>query len=181
MKTTLILLGMFTVTMPLHAGWFVQPDTARIQYSSKQSEGYESFDEALKELSESGRIEKLDGIIAHELLPDDALQNELFAALERDAPQKLAVALKSSGNMHNQKMRQLWDSFAKALLATPTVTKLNASLAGYGLTVGRPEVEKFELRNTSTDSRRRFHDTLWLYVTKSPDHARGCVTSSVLL
>jgi hypothetical protein len=168
MKTILIL-GFFSITLSLHAGWIVRTDSARIEYSAEPDKGYKSFDEALKDMADNGRIQKLDGIVAHPLLADETFQMELFAGLERNAPRELKEAQKSAGNMHNPKMLQLWKPFEKALLATPTITKLNTSLAAYGLTISHPEVEKFELRNTLADSRRRFHGSLWLYVTKSPN------------
>lgn len=166
------LLCFLSISLPVQAGWLVTPDGARITYSAKQSEGYASFDQALQELSDSGRIQKLDGIFAHWLLPDDTFQKEIFTTLERDAPRELTEALKSAGNMHNPKMHQLWKSFEKALLATPTITKLNASLAPHGLTVSRASVEKFELGKGETETGHRFHGTLFLGVTKSPDRMK---------
>jgi len=171
MKTISYLIGFLCISVSLNAGWYVHPDTAQIGYSAKQGEGYGSFDEALKLLSANGNIQKLDGLEACWLLQDETLQKEVFAALERDAPRELKEALKSSGNMHNPKMVQLWKPFEKALLATPTLTKLNASLAPYGLTISHAGAEKFELRSIPEDSRRRFHGLLMLYVTKSPTRA----------
>ncbi len=154
------------IPLPLHAGWVVRPDSNMIAYSTKQGEGYESFDEALKALADDGRIQKLDAIAGISLFPDEALQQEIFADLERNAPEELKEAQQSAGNMHNPKMHKLWKPFEKALLATSTITKLNTSLAAYGLTISRAGVEKFELRATLTDANRRFHGILWLYVTK---------------
>ncbi len=152
------------IPLSLHGGWVVRPDSAMIAYSPKQGEGYESFDKALKALADNGRIQKLDAIAGTSLLPDETLQKEIFADLERNAPDELKEARESAGNMHNPKMQKLWKHFEKALLATPTITKLNASLATYGLTISRAGVEKFELRTTLTDANRRFHGVLWLYV-----------------
>lgn len=154
------------------AGW-VAEENGRIDYSQNPAQGHATFDAALKKLSDSGLIAKLDVIGAHELLREDALQDEIFAALERDAPRQLAEALKSSGNMHNPKMIQLWDPFRKALLASPTITRLDASLARYGLVVSRVGFEKFELRSTLTDPRRRFHGSLWLNVSMLPRPGAG--------
>jgi hypothetical protein len=162
----------FTLTLALHAGWAVRPDVARIGYTPKQGEGYESFDEALKDLSDSGRVQELDGISAYELLADGKFQEELFTGLKRDAPKELKEARKSAGNMHNPKMQLLWKPFEKTLPNTTTITKLNASLAVYGLTISGAGVEKFELRSTLTDPKRRFHGLLWLYVTKRSAPAR---------
>jgi len=171
MKTISFLIGFLCINASLNAGWYVHPDTAQIGYSAKQGEGYVSFEEALKSLSANGNIQKLDGIEAYWLLQDETLQKDVFAALERDAPRELKEALKSSGNMHNPKVVQLWKPFEKALLATPTITKLNVSLAPYGLTISHAGAEKFELRSTPEDPRRHFHGLLLLYITKSPTRA----------
>ena len=168
MKTILIL-GLFSLTLPLHAGWIVEQDAARIKYVAEQGKGYDSFDDALKNMSDSSRIQKLDVIVAFPLLSDETFQAELLAGLEQDAPRELREAQKSAGNMHNPKMIQLWKPFEKALLATPTIAKLNTSLAVYGITISRPGIEKFELRSIQDDSKRRFHGLLWLYVTQLPD------------
>jgi hypothetical protein len=164
----LLLLGLLGMAPSLYAGWIVLPDADRIRYSADQREGYASCDEALMALSDRGGIRRLDGIVAYALLLDDTFQAELIAGLERDAPRELKEARESAGNMHNPKMIQLWKPFEKALLATPTITKLNAVLAAYDLTISRSGVEKFEFRNTPTDSRRRFQGLLWLYVTAKP-------------
>lgn len=168
MKATFIFVSFISLSLSLHAGWIVRPDVTRIEYSTEQGEGYQSFDEALKELSNSGRIQTVDGIVAYQLLGDDTLQKDVFTALERDTPRELKEALNSSGNMHNPKMAQLWKPFERALLAAPTLTQLKLSLAPYGLAISRAGVEKFELRSTRTDARRRFHGMLWLHITKSP-------------
>lgn len=165
------ILVFFTLALALHAGWAVSGDT-RIIYTAKQDQGYGSFDEALKDLSDSGRVQDLDGIVAYQLLSDEKFQAEIMAGLERDAPKELKEAGKSAGNMHNPKMNQLWKPFQKALLNTPTITKLNASLAAYGLVISGAGVEKFEFRSTLKDSNRRFQGLLWLHVTKRSDQAK---------
>lgn len=170
MRIRALLVSLLLLCHPLHAGWIVKFDS-RIVYSAKAAEGHATFEEALNELSESGRTEKLDGIVAHELLEDDTLQREIFAGLESSASRQLSEALKSAGNMHNPKLRELWPFFEKALLATPTISALNASLARHRLIIARPSVEKFELRSTPTDARRRFHGSLWLHITKMPSPA----------
>ena len=156
--------------MSVHAGWIVVQDPVQISYSAKQGEGYDTFDEALKSMSANGSIQKLDGIEAYWLLADETLQKEVFSTLERDASRELKEALKSYGNMHNPKMQKLWRPFKKALLAAPTITKLNVSLASYGLTISSAGVEKFELQSRTIDAERRFHGMLRLYITKSPPH-----------
>lgn len=168
MKTRLLSLVFLCLALPLHAGWLVSPDAAGVRYSSKQGEGYATFDEALKDLSDSGRIQKMKWI-GVDLFGDEKFQRELFDSLERDAPRELREALESSGNMHNPKMHQLWKPFQKAFSATPTIAKLNASLALYGLTISRPGVEKFELGSSPTDPKRRFYGLLSFSVIKSPD------------
>jgi hypothetical protein len=149
----------------------VQPDAAHITYSANPKEGYASCDEALKEMAAEGRIQKLDAIVAYALLPDETLQSEVFAGLERIAPLELKAARESAGNMHDPAMHQLGKAFSKALLATPTLTRLNASLAVHGLVIAKAEVEKLELRNTLIDPRRRFTGMLWLCVTPAAGNA----------
>jgi hypothetical protein len=166
MKTTLLSVSFLGLALSLQAGWVVPPDSTRIVYSAQPGDGYASFDECLTVLADNGRLQKLDGVTAYSLLPNEAFQKELFAVLERDAPRELKEALKSAGNMHNPKLQQLWPLFQKALLATATVTKLNASLAAYGLTISRAEVEKFELRKNEEGV--RFSGLLSLSITKAP-------------
>jgi hypothetical protein len=168
MKTTFLFIFIFSIALPLHAGWLVAKDFTRITYSSKQGEGHASFDEALKELSKGGHIQKL-VVIDLFLSSDEALQNELFAGLARDAPYELKEALASSGNMHNPKIQQLRKPFDKALLATPTIKKLSASLAVHGLTISRVSCEKFSLISTPANPKRHFFGTVWLDVSKSKD------------
>ncbi len=108
MKTTLLSIAFLSVALPLHAGWLVQPNAARIGYSAEQDKGHATFDEALGELSGSGRVQKLDGIDGFELFSEEAFQKEIFSGLERDAPRELKESLESSGNMHNPKLQQLW-------------------------------------------------------------------------
>jgi hypothetical protein len=159
-----ILLAIFAFT--LHAGWVVQPGSARIQYS--ETAGHETFEAALKEMADAGRIQSLNGIIAYSLLSKESFQKELFAALERDAPRELKEALTSAGNMHNPKMHQLWKRFEKSFLTTPTITKLNTSLAPHALTLSSVSMEKFSIIKSRATSPPRFFGILWLTITKAP-------------
>lgn len=161
-----IFLSFFQIALTLHAGWIVTAGSPSLVYSARQGEGHDSLEDALQELSDSGRSRELDVITAHWLLQDDAFQQELFAGLEREVPGELAAARKSAGNMHNPKMLQLGKPFKRVLLTTPTITKLNASLAVHGLIISGVGVEKFELRSTLNDPRDRFHAFLWLNVTR---------------
>jgi hypothetical protein len=166
MKTTLLFIVFCSIALPLRAGWLVAKDFTRITYSWKQGEGHVSFDEALKELSKGNHIQKL-VVIDLFLSSDEALQNELFAGLASDASRELKEALASSGNMHNPKIQQLWKPFEKALLATPTMKRLSASLAVHGLTISRVSCEKFSLISTPITPKRHFFGTVWLDITKS--------------
>jgi hypothetical protein len=167
MKTLLLAIILLSTALPLHSGWVVTPNAARIAYSAEPGKGHVTFEEALKELSDSGAIQKLATINGFELFAEESFQNELFAGLERDAPHELREGRESSGNMHNPKMNQLRMPFEKALLATPTITKLNASLAAHGLAITGSNTEKLELRNTPTNPRVRFYGILYLSVTQS--------------
>lgn len=112
----LILAGLFlgmSITS-LNAGWIVEPEHARIEFSAQPDSGHATFDEALKELVDAGRIQAFEGIVAHALMRDETFQKELFSALEKKSPRELREALKSAGNMHNPKMYQLQSPFQKA-------------------------------------------------------------------
>lgn len=166
MKTNFLFVVFFSIALPLHAGWIVATDFTRIRYSSKPSEGHASFDEALKEMSNGGHTQKL-AVIDFFLPLDEALQKELFAGLKRDAPRELKEAMASSGNMHHPKIQQLWKPFTKALLATPTIKRLSASLAVRGITISHVGCEKFSLVSTPANPARHFFGTVWLDVAKS--------------
>ncbi len=185
MKAKLALIGFISITQSLLAGWVVETSgeaTGRIKFvpTSDQSQlkhsteiGVESvsFDEALKKLSDAGLIQKLSITSAWTLLSEDSFQDEIFAVLERKAPDRLKEALKSSGNMHNPKVEALYGDFVKALLSTPTITKLNASLAPYHFKVSDAvsdlDIEEFTLEKVPKDSKRRFHGALRLTIAKS--------------
>lgn len=174
MKPTLLSIACLCITLPLHAGWLVPADGGRIKYTVEEDVGHATFDGALKELSASGRIRRLDGINGFELFSEENFQTELFSGLERDAPRELKGAMESAGNMHNPKMHQLRKLFERTLLGTPTITKLNASLAAYGLTISQLSCEKFELRRPNENSNHRFYGSLWLTVTRSDDSVLSC-------
>lgn len=86
--------------------------------------------------------------------------------LKRDAPRELEQALQSAGNMHNPKMYSLAQPFAKAILQTPTVTKIDAALALYELRIAKAAFEKFEIRKDAAGP--RFYGALSLTVGKAP-------------
>lgn len=169
MKTAFILavLLLGTAITTMHAGWIAVTDHARIHYLAQPNVGHATFDEALKELADANRVQAFDGIVAHALMHDETFQKELFSAFEHDSPRELKEALKSAGNLHNPKMNQLAKRFVKAVLATPTVRRINAALAAYGLRVSGAGIEKFGIRKN--DAGPRFSGSLWLTVTKSPN------------
>ena len=100
MKSIQFHIALLSFALPLHAGCIVPPNAAGIGYSAAQGKGHATFDEALKDLAATGRVQKLVGIDGFELFSEETFQKELFSGLERDAPRELKEALESSGNMH---------------------------------------------------------------------------------
>ncbi len=128
-----------------------------------------SFDEVLEAAAKANHLQKVEerGIGGGGFLEEGAFQDELFAALKKGAPKQLQEALKSSGNMHNPKMYELWEPFQKAVLDTPTIAKLNISLGAYGLHISGVSVpEKLELRKAEGGRRYFWGMGLGLKVSK---------------
>jgi hypothetical protein len=166
MKAAVLSLLLFGAIFPSHAGWIVGIDPVGISYSVEPGKGYESFEDALKELAAAGRIEKLKGISAWQMLKSDSFQKELAAELERTAPKEWQAAQKSAGNMHNPKMGKLWAPFKNAVLATPTIRELGDALAHYSLEFTEVSCEKFEYRATPGKPERRFSGSIWIDIEK---------------
>ena len=177
-----------TLTSPNLQAWLTQLERRDMNVQMpkfKLETDYKEMKKALKELSDSGRIRNMKWL-GVDLLGDEKFQKELSDCLERDARRELKEALESFGNMHNPKMNQLWKPFQKAFSATPTISKFNASLATYGLTISKVGCEKFELRKDSSDPKRHFSGSLWLDVATVnkaglPDNARTIFDNPVLL
>jgi hypothetical protein len=96
---------------PAFAGWtsgvnpkhLVSPGLASIVYSPDQKEGAPTFKEALDALARAGKVQRLEVITLHWLVQEASFQKELMAGLQTSAPNELAEALSSAGNMHNPK------------------------------------------------------------------------------
>jgi len=155
---------------PCEGGWILHQNATRISYSFDREKRLLSLDDALKELSDSGRIQSLNHIFAHALVDDDTFQKELFEGLQRNAPRQLTEALESSGNMHNPKMIALAKPFAEVVMTTPTVIGFNNKLVPYGLKIEKGSFEKLELRKSSSVYGRRFSCGLVFDVTTLTAH-----------
>lgn len=129
----------------------------------EQGKGRASFSDAVKELTDFPRLAAKGFIGGANLFEDSAFQDEVFAALKKDAPKELQGALKSAGNMHNPKMHELWDAFHKAAMNTSFIRDANTVLLPHGLHISHIGVEKFEPRKT--DEGRRFFGIMYLTLT----------------
>jgi len=95
-------------------------------------------------------------------LEDCKVQNEIKAYYQKNLPKSLKVALKSSGNLHNPKLKPLINSFPSAFKSTSLYKKLSTTLEirGYKL---KKEVsfEKFKIFKTKNSY--LFHADIWLH------------------
>jgi len=153
------------------AGWTssVRPDDdrfspARASIAYVEDGGLPAFKDALNKLAQSDHIQRLEFIELHWLVSDSTFQHEVFSALEQSVPRELDAAKRSAGNMHNPKMTALRAPFAQAVLATPTVTKINTELARFGLRVSRIDQEKLSLIRDDK-GQQQFICFLWLIVS----------------
>ena len=88
------------------------------------------------------------------------IQSEVLAEFKTRYPDLLDAAFKSSGNMHNPKVLPLRSRFSECLLATPTLTKINAVLNEHGYSITKVSFEKFWIDKTSETM--PFHAIIWL-------------------
>ncbi len=163
------------------AGWVVQAihketKVEKIRYvliyHSEPDQGTRSFDQAIENLTQNADLAALQTLVLHQLVGEPRFQTEVFDQLEKIAPETLGAATRSSGNMHNPKMRDLHADFSKAVLTTPTIAAIATSLAEHKMKISRPSFEKLELY--SADETRRFNCALWLSIEPIPapsDHA----------
>jgi len=170
------LAAILLLTTPAFAGWeyslHTYPDHHERAVVSKYTEpdrGVATLDEVLKHLKEAGNIDKLDFIGFFGISKEDVFQKEIFQTLEQIAPKELSAAKRSAGNMHNPRMLDLHGGFKKAVLATPTVKAMNASLAQYGFTITSVGHEKLSLEGEKEN--RRFYCFLTLSI--SPLRSEG--------
>jgi hypothetical protein len=140
-----------------------QVDGARyvLCYHADGDRAAESLGKILPALAESGKLSFIHTLTIHDLVKDGTFQKEVFEQLEKIAPETLAAARRSAGNMHNPKMEALRDAFGKAVLQTPTVTALSAVFAAHGMKISKASFEKLELEN---EHGLRFRCMLWMIV-----------------
>ena len=172
MKNLIIFLALFATAAASWAGWTVydypdfsaHPGMVSLDYSTNRSEGYANFGDAFKQLQRRGAAQRLKTVIIHEFLRETDYQKELFSVLERSAPKALHEALRSSGNMHNPKMDQLYRPFMEAVLLTPRVRKIAAELGTQHLKVTHASGDKFMLFREG--GKRRFYCGLVLGIDR---------------
>jgi len=136
---------------PEDSSWL--PGKAFIKYLPDDQEGLESFSDALTALEQSGRADHLHSIILHGLVRNPTFQKELRAELNRLAPEQLAEAERSSGNMHNPKLVPLNKILDEVVLAMPMIQGFDSELASVGLRIDGASHEKlfFWRREGGTD------------------------------
>jgi hypothetical protein len=172
MKNIIKFFAIFALAAPVWAGWTVYdypefsayPGMAGLNCSTNRSEGYADFGDALKQLERRGWAQRLKTLVIHDFIHEADFQKELFSVLQRTAPKALHEALRSSGNIHNPKVDQLYGPFMEAVLLTPRVRKIAGELASQHLKVMKASGEKFELMKEKGE--RRFWCTLVLDIDK---------------
>jgi hypothetical protein len=132
--------------------WVASVATGRasIEYSAHSIPGehaHATLDRALRELAAHDRVLALREISARDLLQDQVFQRELFSALEAEAPGELHEALSLTGGARPPKMARLWKPFERAVLATPTIRKVNSRLDAFGLQVSGISFEQLEIKH----------------------------------
>lgn len=125
--------------------------------------GVATLELALNKLGKNGIPKKLAHIYAPGLVADLVFQQEVFAELERIAPEELAAAKRSSGNIHNPKMIALHKALPEAIVATPTVKAIEKTLATCGWRISRASHEKLFFIKGEAGA-LRFSCFLWLTV-----------------
>jgi hypothetical protein len=175
MKALIFAVMIFSSTSAT-AGWvgganpnhLVSPGQAGIAYVPDK--GQLTFEDALRTLVRDGHIGRLESVALHWLVQDLGFQSELIAALQYVAPEDLAAAQHSAGNIQNPEMVQLRRSLSTAVLSTPTAKSINTSLSRYGLHVSGVEHEK--LTFVGPPDNRRLMCFLWLKISPLSAPAR---------
>jgi hypothetical protein len=147
-----------TEVVPKETG--VKGDRYVLIYHPDTDRGTKSIGKAIDNLSQAGHVYALQTLAIHGLIQDETFQKEVFEQLEKIAPELLAAATRSAGNMHNPKMTALRADFARAVMGTPTVTAFATALAAHGMKISRPSFEKLELHKK--DQGHVFSCALWL-------------------
>jgi hypothetical protein len=148
---------------PEDSSWL--PGKAFIKFLPDDREGLDSFGDALVALKQSGSADHLHSIILHALVSNPTFQNELRAELNRLAPDQLAEAEKSSGNMHNPKLVPLNEVLDEVVLAMPMIQGFGSELAPEGLRIEGASHEKLFVWQQGNATEISF--ALWLGVTDS--------------
>ena len=110
-------------------------------------------------------LSKIDGNFAIRImlpLEDCKMQNELKAYYLKNLPKSLKFALKSSGNLHNPKLKPLINSFPSAFKSTSLYKKVKIILEIWDYKLEKDiSFEKFVLYKT--ENSYLFHADIWLH------------------
>lgn len=175
-RTTLyfliIIILLFHLIVPAaYCGWIADiygphdkvPNYVGIRYYADDAKGYKTIKGALVEISSKGILKHLIGINISELLRGNAVfQKEIFTELRLNRFTELNAALQSSGNIHNPKIRALYDHFAQAVLQTATIKRINTELESFGLGIFEASPEKLTI--IETNGEKNFDAILYLNV-----------------
>lgn len=163
-----------SITTAGYCGWIADiygpndkvPKYVGIRYYADEAKGYKTIKGALEEIASKGVLKHLIGINISEVLREDSIfQEEIFTELRLSSLDELNAALQSSGNIHNPKIRTLYDHFATAVLQTPTITRINTELDSFGLRIFEASPEKLMI--IEINGVKNFDAILYLKVGKN--------------
>lgn len=118
-----------------------------IRYDADSTKGHKIIKSALLELSNKEKINNLSGInISERLESDTTFQKEILSELRLNNAPELDEALRSSGNIHNPKVRDLYVPFTNAVLHTSLVKQINTELTSFGLKIVEVSPEKLAIK-----------------------------------
>lgn len=123
------------------------PKYVGIRYDSDITKGHKTIKGALLEISNKEKIDHLSGINISELLESDStFQKEILSELRLHNSVELDEAFRSSGNIHNPKVRALYAPFTNAVLHTTLVKMINVELKSFGLRIVEASPEKLTIK-----------------------------------
>ncbi len=120
------------------------PGRASIQYKPNNGD-IPTFRDAIDQLCEAGRLDRLEMITIHGAVIEPDFQAELIETLETHAPEEFAEARASAGNINNPAMEPLRAVFNDVVLEMPMLRRLDAELRDAGRTIHRVSHEKLWL------------------------------------
>lgn len=133
-----------------------------IVYNDSSESQHSDFPSAISTIRSEGQASELKHIALHALVPTDRFQEQLLVVLAEQAPEQLAQAMDSSGNLHNPALEPLREELADAILAVPLVQDIADELSSEGLTISNASFEKVVLQKNEDAVKILFF--LWLSV-----------------